>query len=158
MNEWKKLHRFEDYSGSIYGEIRNDTTGRIMKYQKNRNGYLLTLRRDNMQFTVSPARILAETFIGVPDKPMDIGYRDNDNYNLNIENLYWRTRRETVRNAIDRGSRYGIRNTRVKILETGEEFDSLEECASVLHCDIWFIRHSICNVGVTANGYHIVEL
>lgn len=147
LEYWRTIPSFPVYSASNYGRIRNDGTGRIMHVYQTPRGYLtLTLRRDNKQVPRSVHRLVAEAFLGGPHPDLDVNHIDGDKTNNCIENLEWCTREENVRHAVRNGLRPGPRRRSVRIVETGDEFVSLRECANFFGADVscisWALRHS----------------
>lgn len=152
---WRVIPSFPVYSASNYGRIRNDGTGRIMHTYPNTRGYLaLTLRRDNKQVPQMVHRLVAEAFLGGPHPDLDVNHIDGNKVNNYIENLEWCTREENVRHAVRTGLRKGPRRRRVRIVETGDEFESLRECARHLGVDVSSISQSLRHSGVY-RGYHL---
>ncbi len=144
---WRTIPSFPVYSASNIGRIRNEGTGRIMKMQVIPRGYLaLTLRRDNQQVPQLVHRLVAEAFLGGPHPGLDVNHIDGDKTNNCIENLEWCTREENVRHAVSTGLRPGPRRQAVRIIETGDEFESLRACANYFGADVscisWALRHS----------------
>ena len=78
MEIWKPIRDFPSYDCSSEGRIRNIRTQRIMRMSVGPKGYLrVCLHRNGEQYTVTAARLIAETFLGgQPD--MDIRYKDGD--------------------------------------------------------------------------------
>lgn len=155
LEYWRIIPSFPVYSASNYGRIRNNGTGRIMHVFTNPRGYLtLTLRKDNTQVTKSVHRLVAEAFLGGPHPGLDVNHIDGDKTNNCIENLEWCTREDNVRHAVHTGLRPGPRRRAVRIVETGEVFESIRECAKYLgvdgSCISWALRHS-----GTYHGYHL---
>lgn len=152
---WRTIPSFPVYSASNYGRIRNDGTGRIMHVYMNPRGYLvLTLRRNNEQIMQRVHRLVAEAFLGGPHPDLDVNHIDGDKTNNCIENLEWCTRAENARHAFDNGLRKGPRRRAVRIVETGDEFESLRACANYLGVDVSCISWSLKNSGVY-KGYHL---
>ena len=144
---WRIIPSFPVYSASNYGRIRNDGTGRIMRVYPGTRGYLtLTLRRDNKQVPQRVHRLVAEAFLGGPHPDLDVNHIDGDKTNNYIENLEWCTREDNVRHAVSTGLRTGPRRQAVRIVETGDEFETLRACANYFGCDVscisWALRHS----------------
>lgn len=134
MEIWKPLRNFPSYNGSSEGRIMNVRTQRILKPQINEKGRLqLTLRKNNRQYTVRIDRIIAETFLG--EHPgMDVRHRDLDPTNVCVDNLYWSTRSETISDAFDRGSKIPSRQIPIRVIETGEVYESIRACERDTGC------------------------
>jgi len=96
--EWKRIDGYENYSVSSTGDVRNDTTGRIMK-QKLDNGYCrLCLCKNNKKKFHLIHRLVSIAFI-----PLEVGrdcvdHIDGDKTNNSLTNLRWCTRQENQRN------------------------------------------------------------
>lgn len=144
---WRTIPSFPVYSASNYGRIRNDSTGRIMHVYVDTRGYLvLTLRRDNKQILQRVHRLVAEAFLGGPHPGLDVNHIDGDKTNNCIDNLEWCTRGENARHAFRTGLRKGPRRKAVRIVETGDEFESVRACANYFGVDVtsitWALKHS----------------
>lgn len=142
---WRIIPSFPVYSASNYGRIRNEGTGRILHVYVNRRGYLeLTMYKDGRPTTRPVHRLVAEAFLGGPHPELDVNHIDGDKTNNCIENLEWCTREENVRHAVRTGLRKGPRRKPVRIIETGEEFDSVRACANYfgvdVSCIIWALK------------------
>lgn len=134
MEIWKPVRDFPSYDCSNYGRIRNIRTQRILKTHINERGYeSTTLMRNNEPYTVRVHRIVAETFLG--DHPdLDVRHKDNDRSNNHIDNLYWSNRKNTIRDAFDRGTKKPSRQIAIRVLETGDIYDSIRACARATNC------------------------
>ena len=134
MEIWKPLRNFPSYNGSSEGRIMNVKTQHILKPQINANDKpQLTLRKNNQSYTVRVDRVIAETFLG--EYPgMDVRHRDLDQSNCKVENLYWSTRSETISSSFARGDRLPNRRTPIRVIETGEEYESVSACARETGC------------------------
>lgn len=154
MEIWKPLKNFPSYNGSSKGRIMNIKTQRIMKPFLNENGYLqVCLRKNNRQYTVKVGKVIAETFLG--EHPgMDVTYKNGDRSDIDICNLEWCTRQEVIRRAFERGTKIPSRQIPVRVIETGEVYDSIRACARDIDCyqtDICkFLRGELKQV----KGYH----
>jgi hypothetical protein len=134
MEIWKPLRNFPSYNGSSEGRIMNIRTQRILKTHINEKGYeQVCLRKNNRQYTVRVHKVIAETFLGYcPD--LDVRHRDNDRSNNRVDNLYWSTRKETIGDSFERGDRLPNRRTPVRVIETGETYESVSECSRATGC------------------------
>lgn len=140
MEVWKPLRNFPSYNGSSEGRIMNVRTQRILTPVENSDGTLrVCLRRNNRQYTPKVHRVIAETFLG--EHPgLDVRHKDNDRTNNRVENLYFSTRRDTIGDAYDRGSKKPYQSIAIRVIETGEVYDSIKACAKAIGCDPSYIR------------------
>ena len=157
MNKWKPLYNYPGYEGSPDGQIRNVRTQRVLKPVINGSGVpVLSLQTDNGQRSVNARRVLAETFTG--EHPgMDVRYRDPDNDSLAIDNLEWCTRSETIQRGYDRGTKKSPTCVRVRVVETGETYDTIKECAEATGCDKSDISKYLAGKRKSIKGLHFVR-
>ena len=154
MEIWKPLRNFPSYNGSSEGRIMNIRTQRIMKTFKNDNGYIqVCLRKNNKQYTVKVARVIAETFLG--EHPgMDVAYKNGDRSDVCADNLEWRTRQEVIRRAFERGTKIPSRQISVRVIETGEVYNSIRACARDIGCYQTDICKYLSGRIQQVKGYH----
>ena len=70
VETYKKFDGFELYSVSDHGNLRNDTTGRILK-GRDRAGYLqVDLMKNKTKHTKKIHKLTAEAFLLNPEKKM----------------------------------------------------------------------------------------
>lgn len=158
MEIWKPLKNFPSYNGSTEGRIMNIRTQRILKTFADSKGYIkVCLRKNNQQYTVRVAKVIAETFLG--EHPgMDVSYKDLDPTNICVDNLEWSTRSEVARKAFENGTRKSPRQIPIRVLETGEEYDSIRACARDIGCDQKDICRCLSGQRSNAKGYHFERL
>ncbi len=158
MEIWKPLRNFPSYNGSTEGRIMNIKTQRILRTFADSRGYVkVCLRKNNQQYTVRVAKVIAETFLG--EHPgMDVSYKDSDRTNVCVDNLEWCTRSEAVRKAFELGTRKPPRRIPIRVLETGKEYDSIRACARDLGCDHMDICRYLCGKRLDIKGYHLERL
>ena len=154
MEIWKPLKNFPSYDGSNEGRIRNVKTRRILKTFTDDKGYIkVCLRKNNKQYTVRVAKVIAETFLG--EHPgMDVRYKDSDKSNVRVENLYWSTRSETIQSAFVRGTKTPQHRTPVRVIETKDIFESVAECGRILGVDKSTIFKCLRGYQESIKGYH----
>lgn len=157
MEIWKPLRNFPSYDGSSEGRIRNIRTQRILKTTVDPNGYLKAcLQKNGEQYTVKVSRVIAETFLG--EHPgMDVRFRDGDRLNVCIDNLEWCTRSELIEDAYNRGTKKPYQSIPIRVVETGNTYESILDCAKDIKCDKSQI--SKCLVGKLSHvkGYHFIR-
>lgn len=142
---WKDIDGFPGYQISSIGNVRcfRDFHGNItsefrtVKPLLNKDDYfyvdLYTIERKAVHKRIH--RLVADAFLGRRDD-MVVNHIDDNKHNNRVGNLEWVTPSENSRLA----SKNGLYRTRpVRIVETGEEFTSLKDCAEAvgIHpCDI----------------------
>lgn len=154
MEIWKPLKNFPSYNGSSEGRIMNVKTRKIIKTFMNDKGYVqVYLRKNNKQYNVRAARILAETFLG--EHPgMDVSYKNGDRTDVTVDNLEWRTRKDIAKEAFANGRRHAPRSTAVRVTETGNEYNTVTECAKDICCDRSEIFKYLAGQRSHVKGYH----
>jgi hypothetical protein len=154
MEIWKPLRNFPSYNGSSEGRIMNVRTQRILKPTITEKGYAVVgLRKNNKYYTVRVHKVIAETFLG--EHPgMDVKHKDLDPLNNNVDNLYWISRSDIVKQTYDSGRRKPWRQIPVRVIETGKIYENMKECAIDIGCDPAEVRKCIIGERRSAKGYH----
>lgn len=143
---WKEIKGFENYEVSNCGEVRNKTTGRVLKPSVTHNGYLrVTLCSDGKQTNKSVHRLVSGAFIPNPDNKSDVNHIDEDKTNNSVSNLEWLTHKENAN--------HGTRNERVAATLSMPIYalypdgtDEYYPSASVVACELGLSQGNICSV------------
>ena len=159
MERWKIYNDIPTYEISNFGRVRNIRTGRILHTFINTNGYeIVQLHNQGDCFTKKIHRLVAETFV-YNDDPIiktDINHIDGNKLNNDSGNLEWCTRQENTIHGFRIGINKSHRKKKVRIVETGESFDSETECASYLGVTRDAVGKCVHGRVQTCRGYHIV--
>lgn len=128
MDEWSVLHEFPKYSVSAKGEVRRDTTGRVLKSWLNRGGHPhVGFFEGGVQHKRSIAKLVAEAFVPNPDGPRfdTIIHRDGNLLNCHANNLLWRPR--WFANMFTRQFEYrdGFHHAPIRDVATGQVYASV---------------------------------
>ena len=122
----------------LYSDILVSTSGIILSYKRefwyelkqsdNGSGYLrVGIGHENPRYVHI---LVAETFIFNPDPDVfvEVNHKNGDKYNNHIGNLEWVTTSENALHAFRIGLKFN-KGRAIRILETGETFPSITECA-----------------------------
>lgn len=131
MREWRPIIDFPDYSVSNHGDIRNDTTDRLLRVQTNTTGVCIVgLRRDNRAFKRSVPLIVATAFKPNPGPlfttPINL---DGDKRNNHFGNLAWRPRWFAYDYTTQFNRKPLVHRFPIEEMDTGEIFYSVRDVA-----------------------------
>lgn len=130
--EWAVIPDFPEYSVSNLGQIRRDSSGRVLVYKVNQWGVVYVgLMRENRQYQRGVALLVANQFIEQPSVFMDTPINLNgDRYDNRVENIVWRSRRfaRSYNRQFKDPYPYPITVPIMNIV-TGEEFRGSWHCA-----------------------------
>lgn len=128
-NEWAPVQGFPGYSVNPLGQVRKDSTGRILHTRLNQTGVpYVGLMREWRQCIRSLPRLVATAFLPVPSEIFDTPINlDGDRTNCSVDNLMWRPRWYAIYYVNQFKDRYNNPiEVPVRALETHEVFsDSL---------------------------------
>jgi hypothetical protein len=149
MEIWKPLRNFPSYNGSTEGRIMNVRTQHILKpYIDEKGRPTVCLRKNNRKYTVKVHKLIADTFLG-ERVDMEVRHRDENLLNNRIDNLKW------VERARPRVSTKG---TTVRVIETGDVYNSVSSCANDLRCCRSDIFKQLVGTIPHVKGYHFERI
>lgn len=157
---WLPIQEYPTYDCSNLGRIRNHKTGRIMRQHTNMRGYnQLALRKNNKQYIERVHRLVAATFHPTADmEKLEVNHIDGNKLNNCSDNLEWCTRSENIRHGMRIGlirtNDFGKKRKPVYVVETGQEFSSIRECARILNIDQSEISQYLKGNLRSVKGYH----
>lgn len=138
IEHWIEIEEAPRYAVSNLGRVQNIKTGRILKQQKDRKGYLhvgLVVGGQPYQIDRRVNRLVCMAFHNEGHEGLEVRYIDGDKSNNFIGNLEWSTHADNMELASMNGllnMERGRKPIRVRIIETGEIFESLAECARAI--------------------------
>lgn len=154
-DDWKPSKKDPDILVSDSGRVLSYKRGswRELKQSDNGSGYLrVGIGHENPQYV---HRLVAETFIDNPNpsEKTDVNHIDGNKHNNSASNLEWCTKSENEKHA----HRTGLKKAQgrpVRIVETGEIFESQAECARAIGGIQGNIALCLTNRRHTHRGYH----
>ena len=170
MEEWKAIPGYEGYyEASTEGRIRS-----VGRYTRGRWGTLVyvkphILKPNNVRYNYMQVkfcvngkreqplvhRLIAKTFIANPHNYPQINHKDGNGANNAVDNLEWCT---ASANCWHRDNVLKVRvdkfKKRVKCVENGQIYGSLQEAAAVLGTKPSYISAVCHGAQKTANSFH----
>jgi hypothetical protein len=84
---WKQIQNYDTYSVSNTGDIKNNTTGRILKYYI-RNGYKsVSLSKGNKKKTFNIHNVVTDHFLHKTPRGYVVNHKDENKLNNHLDNL-----------------------------------------------------------------------
>ena len=155
---WKTIEDFPNYEVSNLGNVRNKKRGILLKQTMGREGRYLSvyLCNNGKENTQRVHRLVAEAFLG-KHPGMVVNHIDGDKLNNCLDNLEWCTAKENNVHAIKNGLNHpgSYQKRTIRIIETGETFDGVIECANATGYDFRNIYRSLnSKQHYAVNGLH----
>ena len=149
MEEWRQSKDMKNYEVSNEGRVRNSETKRIVNPTVNSHGYeVVTLYDNGIKHTKRVHRLIASNFFNEDLNEYDVKHKDRNKLNNRVDNLRLK-------------KRYGSRNKkRIRVVETGEVYDSITACSKDLGISISVISKMIngsCFGSKTGYHFEVVD-
>lgn len=155
VEEWREIRGFPEYLISNYGRVYSIRSDIIMKSRPSGWGYLQVILSDNgRMYTKSIHIMVAEAFVPGWEEGLEPNHIDGDKSNNQDINLEWETKRGNNIHAIRTGLR-APRATAVVIVETGERFRTVNDCAEHLGVTGSAVSAVLNGRSMSCQGYHI---
>ena len=156
---WIKIEDKPNYSVSSLGRVRNDKTGKMIKPRPDRNGYHRVYLFDGHGHGNEKQvhRLVCDAFYEIDGSGLDVNHLDGDKNNNFVGNLEFCTRSENLKHAYRTKLRDAPHNrcAPVRIVETGEVFGGVRECARYLKQPHSNVSKCVNGHVDTCCGYHI---
>ena len=155
---WKDVVGYSNYEVSNLGNVRNKTTKKLLSQKIGRDGRYLSvyLSENGNENTKRVHRLVAESFLGV-NPGLVVNHIDGNKLNNNVDNLEWCSVRENNIHAIRTGLNHPgeYQKRKIRIIETGEIFDGVTDCAIAINGDFRNVHRSLnSDRKYSVNGLH----
>ena len=138
--------------------IKVSNKGNVVSYKRG-SGYPLKAWRNNCGYQVVNAsrppqcvhRMVADTWLDNPNHYRDVNHINGDKDDNRVENLEWVTHSQNIRHAYRSGL---MKTIPIRIVETGEVYESISECARRIGGDQGTISDCLAGKRSTHKGYH----
>lgn len=160
MEIWKTAKGHSNYLVSDHDRVKKKSTGKILVSTYDSREYpAVTLIDSDGQHTKTVHRLVAETFIPNVLNKRTVNHIDGNKRNNHISNLEWNTSSENLKHAYaiglkKRPDNSGNPKRRVMIIETGEIFNSIGECARAINGYQSHICNCLSGRYKTHKSYH----
>lgn len=139
--------------------IKVSNKGNVVSYKRG-SRYPLKVTHNNCGYQMVNAgpppqyvhRMVAETWIDNPNHCPQVNHINGDKDDNRVENLEWVTHSQNMRHAYRTG--LNKKPTPIRIVETGEVFESLSECARRIDGKTPNISACLAGKRSTHHGYH----
>lgn len=149
--KWKINSDFPQYEISDQGRIRNVKTKHLRSFTYS-NGYPQVDMYPGKQ-TRTVHTLVAETFLG-KNPGMQVNHKNGNKKDNRLTNLEWVTPSENMRHAYDNKLRNAPNEKPVRVIETGEVFQSITKCAEAIDADWRNVSACLNGKRKTCNGLH----
>lgn len=136
---WKQSEQLDNYEVSDEGRVRNAKTGKVLKPSLDSKGYeTVKVKSNGRRLTKRVGKLVADTYLGEDPTRPRIRYIDGNKHNNRPDNIELRSRGKKIR-----------------VVETGEVYDSISECSKAIGMNIATIS-KCCNYSFYNNmkGLH----
>ena len=140
------------YEVDVLGNIYNKSKNVKLKQCVDKFGYSkVSLRKNGKQKQKKVHRAVAESFILNPLNKPQVNHIDGDKSNNCVWNLEWCDNSQNMHHAYELGLANG---TKVRIVETGEIFNTVFQCAKHINGSDANIHRCLRGDCETHKGYH----
>lgn len=138
--------------------MRNKVTRELLTPKASKFGYIhIGLYGSDGRKNLYVHRLVAEAFIPKSDPNLEVNHIDGNKANNCMDNLEWVTRSENSKHAFRMGLKKPVDHPcakPVRIIETGEVFDSIRSCARAVDGDHKSIQQCLNGTYQTHKGLH----
>lgn len=165
MEEWRSIESYPNYEVSDHGNVRNVLTSRVLKPGVKSNGYLVVvLRKNEKGNTKLVHQLVAGSFCRKDGDKLVVDHIDGNKKNNHASNLRYCTSSENNKSVYRLGLKIPAHaydqptNKRIRVVETGETYRSIKECARAIGANSAHISDCINGRLKKHHGFHYEEV
>lgn len=148
---WKINTDFPQYEISDQGMVRNTKTKHLRSFAYNHGYPQIDMYPGKQTRTVHT--LVAETFLG-KHPGMQVNHKNGNKKDNRLTNLEWVTPSENLQHAYDHKLRNAPHEKPVRVIETGEVFQSITKCSEAIDADWRNVSACLNGKRETCNGLH----
>lgn len=153
MANWKKVKGYTNYSVSDDGQVRNDTTMKVLSPALDSNGYqFVILYRNGEKWHGYIHKLVATAFIPNFRDLCEVNHKDENKKNNHKDNLEWCTHSENIKHSLAR--RAVTVKRAVRCIETGEVYSSITEASRAIGRSFTALWKCLNGMTKTCAGLH----
>lgn len=165
--KWEKVKSEHEYIVSNTGKVRRIGSEKDKTPKTSKRYEQVDLYKDGKRTTKAVHILVAEAFIPNPDNKPEVNHKDGNKHNNRVDNLEWVTHKENCEHAwrtgLSKPSRSmlgkknpnaGRKGKQIRIIETGEVFNSTLECEKAIGGNNRHINDCLRGRQNTHRGYH----
>ncbi len=147
------------YAVTIYGDVYSYRREKFLAQSKTKKGYLyVSLSKKNCKKHAYVHRLVAQAYIPNPDNLSQVNHKDEDKTNNNVDNLEWCTGTYNVNYGTGKKRSVRKRSYKIRCIETGEEFESINQCYYKYGWRATSISEHLRGLRTDVNGLHFERL
>ena len=163
-DDWVRTNRNPNYEVNADGYVRNARNNRILTNAPNNKGYMTVSlgKRLPGQFV---HHLVAEAFVPGYKPGLDVDHKNGKKWDNRAENLEWCTRSENVKRAFEmglakghKGPNSGAPPRKILVVETGDVYPSISECARTLKGSAGAICQCVNGMIPHYRGMHFIPV
>lgn len=150
MGEWRTVQQIAGYEVSNYAQVRDINTGESLNSHVRGSARYVSLGPRGNTKAYRLDEVVAAAFYPGDHTDYKLIHKDDNRHNCNADNLEW------VSEALIRARNSHYEGVRIRCIETGEIFESTEDCCKKLGVSKRAIEKCLKYpyLAVTENRYH----